>query len=85
MDDQEKLIVGKKGEIFLKKPLRETSGIHPGDEILIKALPGELIIKKVCPVNDLLKMPIIAEGTAEEIEKDIEEEGKEEEKLIKSK
>lgn len=82
MVEQEKSIVGKKGEILPKKPLRETSGIHPGDEVIIEAHPGELIIKKVYSINELLNMPIIAEGTAEEIEKEIEEEGKEQEKMV---
>ena len=68
--------VGKKGEILPKKPLRELSGINPGDDILIEAYPGELIIKKIYSMEELLEMPIISEGTAESVEKDIEEEVK---------
>ena len=47
MTTQDKSIVGKKGEILPKKPLREISGIKAGDEILIEAHPGELIVKKI--------------------------------------
>jgi bifunctional DNA-binding transcriptional regulator/antitoxin component of YhaV-PrlF toxin-antitoxin module len=60
---EEKVKVGKKGEILPKKPLREISGIRPGDNVLIEAQPGRLI------------------GTAESVEKDIEEEMKIQEKL----
>ncbi len=73
--------VGKKGEILAKKPLREFSGINPGDNILIEAQPGRLIINKIYSVDELLEMPIISEGTAESVEKEIEEEVKKQEKL----
>ena len=73
--------VGKKGEILPKKALREFSDISPGDKILIEAQPGRLIINKIYSVDELLEMPIISEGTAESIEKEIEEEVKKQEKL----
>ncbi|KKN22059.1 hypothetical protein LCGC14_0918950 [marine sediment metagenome] len=73
--------VGKKGEILPKKALRELSGIKPGDNILIVAQPGQLIIKKIFSVEELLEMPIISQGTAESIEREIEEEVKIQEKL----
>ncbi|TFG16350.1 MAG: AbrB/MazE/SpoVT family DNA-binding domain-containing protein [Promethearchaeota archaeon] len=73
---EDKVKVGKKGEILPKKTLRELSGIKPGDEVIIEAHPGELIIKKIYTMEELLDMPIISEGTAESVEKDIEEEVK---------
>jgi len=73
---EDKVKVGKKGEILPKKPLRELSGINPGDDVIIEAHPGELIIKKIYSMEELLDMPIISEGTAESVEKDIEEEVK---------
>lgn len=73
MTTQDKSVVGKKGEILPKKHLRIISGISPGDKILIEASPGELIVKKIYSVEELLEMPIIAEGTVDEIEKEIEE------------
>jgi len=76
-----KIIVGKKGEILPKKPLRDVSGIKPGDEVLIEAHQGELIIKKIYSVEEAISMPIIAIGTPESIEKDIEEEREMQENL----
>lgn len=74
MTSQDKTIVGKKGEILPKKPLREISGINPGDEVIIEAYQGELIIKKIYTVDEALAMPAIAIGTPESIEEDINEE-----------
>lgn len=81
MTFQDKTIVGKKGEILPKKPLRERSGIYPGDEVIIEAYPGELIIKKIYSVEEALAMPTIATGTPESIEKDIKEERELQEKI----
>jgi len=81
MTIEEESKVGKKGEILPKKPLREYSGINPGDKVFIEAHPGRLIINKIFSVEELLDMPIIAEGTAESVEKDINEEAKLQEKL----
>ena len=79
IDEESK--VGKKGEILPKKPLREFSGINPGDKVLIEAQPGRLIINKIFSVEELLEMPIISQGTAASVEKDIEEEVKLQERL----
>lgn len=81
MTTQDKTIVGKKGEILPKKPLRDASGIKPGDEVLIEAHQGELIIKKIYSVEEALAMPTIALGTPASIKKDIEEERELQEKL----
>lgn len=81
MTIDQKVKVGKKGEILPKKPLREISGIRPGDNVLIEAQPGRLIINKIFTIEELLEMPIISQGTAESVEKDIKEEMKIQEKL----
>ena len=81
MTPQEKIIVGKKGEILPKKPLRDIAGIKPGDEVLVEAHKGEFIIKKIYSVEEALAMPIIATGTPESIERDIEKEREMQEKL----
>ncbi len=81
MTTQDKTTVGKKGEILPKKPLREISGINPGDEVIIEAHQGELIIKKIFSVEEALAMPPISSGTAETIEADIKEEREYQEKL----
>ncbi|MBD3229208.1 MAG: hypothetical protein GF329_13580 [Candidatus Lokiarchaeota archaeon] len=82
MTIQDETVVGKKGEILPKKPLRDFSGIKPGDKVLIEAFKGELIIKKIYSIEEALSMPIIAEGTPESVEKDIEKERKIQEKLV---
>ena len=81
MTTHDRTIVGKKGEILPKKPLREVSGINPGDEVIIEAHKGELIIKKIFSVEEVLSMPAIATGTPETIEEDIKEERELQEKL----
>ena len=81
MTTQDKTVVGKKGEILPKKSLREVSGIKPGDEVLIEAHEGQIFIKKIYSVDELLEMQIIAEVTSEEIEKEIEEEAKKQQEL----
>ena len=55
--------------------------MNPQDKVLIEAQPGRLIINKIYSVEELLEMPIISRGTAESVEKDIEEETKLQEKL----
>jgi len=81
MTTQDKTIVGKKGEILPKKLLREMAGINPGDEVLIEAFKGELIIKKIYSIEEALSMPAIDSGTPTSIEKDLEEERLLQEKL----
>ncbi|MHA1380256.1 MAG: hypothetical protein ACTSRG_17920 [Candidatus Helarchaeota archaeon] len=81
MTIEDKAIIGKKGEILPKKPLRDFAGIKPGDVVLIEAYKGQLIIKKIYTVEEALAMPIITTGTPENVEKDINEEKKIQEKL----
>ena len=81
MTIQDKSIVGKKGEILPKKPLRDFAGISPGDEVMIEAFRGELIVRKIYTIEEALSMPTICSGTVESIEEDIEKEGLIQEKL----
>ena len=81
MTIQYKTIVGKKGEILPKKPLRDMAGIKPGDTVMIEAFKGELIIKKIYSIEEALSMPVIDTGTPTSIEKDLEEERLLQEKL----
>ena len=66
--------IGKKGEILPKLPLREISGLSPGDRILIEASPGELRIRKILSVDEIFDLPIISEKSVEETEKIMDEE-----------
>ena len=81
MSIQDEVTIGKKGEILAKKQLREISGLSPGDKALVIAKKGELIIKKIYSIKELFQLPVIATGTPEEIEKEIEEENKNQERL----
>ena len=74
MSIEDKAKIGNKGEILPKKILRETSGFQPGDRVSIEASPGKMIIRKIYSIDELLKMPRIGHGTAEELEKDINDE-----------
>ncbi|MHA1489885.1 MAG: hypothetical protein ACTSRI_09535 [Promethearchaeota archaeon] len=85
MTIEDKTKVGKKGEILPKKPLREISGINPGDNVLIEANPGELIIRKVYSIEELLEMPIISSGTAKSVKEDIRKEAEIQERLTNEK
>jgi bifunctional DNA-binding transcriptional regulator/antitoxin component of YhaV-PrlF toxin-antitoxin module len=78
---QETTKVGNKGEILPKKALREMAGIKPGDHVSVEARPGELLIRKIYSVEEALNLPVISEGTVENIEKELEEEAKIQEKL----
>lgn len=82
---QDKTVVGKKGEILPKKPLRELAGINPGDNVIIEAFKGELIIKKIYSIKEALSLPKLAKGTPESIESNIEEELKLQEKYTNEK
>jgi len=48
-------VVGKKGELILKKKERDIANIKPGDKVLIIGMPGEIIIRKVPDIEQLLK------------------------------
>lgn len=49
--------VGKKGELVLKKSVREKAGIHPGDYVIMTSKKNEIIIKKIESIEDFFKMP----------------------------
>jgi bifunctional DNA-binding transcriptional regulator/antitoxin component of YhaV-PrlF toxin-antitoxin module len=76
---EDEIIVGKKGEILPKKPLREFAGISPGDRVLVEASPNKLVINKILSVDELMELPRISRETPEEIEKQLDEEGRNQE------
>ena len=43
--------VGPKGQVVLPKAVRERLGIHPGDEVFVEELDGEIRIRRADPVN----------------------------------
>mgnify|MGYP000041111728 CR=1 FL=1 len=76
--------VGKKGEVVLKKPERDIAGIKPGDKVIIIGRPGEIIIRKIPSLEELLRKPPKIKLTIEELKKLREDVRKEiEERLLK--
>jgi bifunctional DNA-binding transcriptional regulator/antitoxin component of YhaV-PrlF toxin-antitoxin module len=73
---EEEIIVGKKGEILPKKPLRELANIAPGDHVLVEAEPGQLVIKRIFSIKELLNLPRIASQPAAAIEAELDAEAK---------
>ncbi len=65
-----------------KNAPREVSGISPGDKVLIEARKGELILKKVYSVEEATGLPTITEDTPEDIERDLEEEGRRQQEMV---
>lgn len=82
MTETDVVIMGKRGEILPKRHLRETSGIKPGDRLLIQANSGKLIIRKILSVDEALELPPLGEFSAEEAEKIMEKESTIQEELI---
>ncbi|NVM30249.1 MAG: AbrB/MazE/SpoVT family DNA-binding domain-containing protein [Candidatus Helarchaeota archaeon] len=76
MTSNQETKIGKKGEILPKKGIRDAAGLKPGDKVLIQAHEGEIIVKKIYSIDEVFEMPVIATGTPEGIEKELEEEGK---------
>ncbi|MHA2031624.1 MAG: AbrB/MazE/SpoVT family DNA-binding domain-containing protein [Candidatus Kariarchaeaceae archaeon] len=74
--------VGKRGEILPKQPLREIANINPGDRVLIEATPGEFKIRKIYTMDEAFDLPIIATGTIEEIEREIDQEARDQEHQV---
>ncbi len=65
---EEKLKIGKKGEIFTTKKIRETLGLHPNIYVLASVTRDKLIIRKIPNLDELLNN-FYVEVSWEEIEK----------------
>ena len=71
------LKVGKKGEIYTSKELREKTGIKPGGLVRALVEGRKLIIEPIPSVEDIIK-EVVVELTPEEAEELSEEAQKEE-------
>ena len=71
------LKVGKKGEIYTSKELREKTGIRPGGLVRAVVEGRKLIIESIPSIEDLVKEAVV-ELTPEEAER-LSEEAQEEE------
>lgn len=48
--------VGPKGQVVLPKRIRDQLGIHPGDEVTVDELDGEVRIRKAATAHELWGM-----------------------------
>ena len=63
------LKVGSKGEIYTTKEVREKIGIKAGGRVRAIIREGELIIKPLPSIEELVKRPKLVKITPEEAEK----------------
>ena len=75
------LKVGRKGEIYTVKELREKLGIKPGSRVIARVEEGKLVIWKLPSLEELLENPLV-ELTPDEAEKLSEEAQREKRKSI---
>jgi bifunctional DNA-binding transcriptional regulator/antitoxin component of YhaV-PrlF toxin-antitoxin module len=65
---EKKSKLGKKGEIYMDRRIRELVGLEPEDEIYILAKPGILFVRKIPSLNDILSKEPMASISIEEFE-----------------
>ena len=59
--------IGKKGEIYIPKRVRELVNLNPGDEVLVEVRGEELIIRKKESVIDVLMEEAVSKVSVEEL------------------
>ncbi len=59
-------IVGKKGELFPPKEIRDKLGLKSGDEVVYRVENSKLIIEPVPDILTAIKMPKFAKTTVKE-------------------
>jgi len=59
--------IGKKGEIYIPKRVRELANLNPGDEVLVEVRGKELIIRKKESVIDMLMEEAVSKVSVEEL------------------
>ncbi len=59
--------VGKKGEIYIPKKIRDLVNLKPGDTILVDVKGKELIIKKKESIVDVLMEEAVLKISVEEL------------------
>lgn len=76
MDIVAKGYVGKKGEIYIEKRIREIAGLKPGDDLMVSVYHNAIIIKRIPSLDDILNKKPLATVSVEEIEEISREEQK---------
>ncbi len=65
-----KSIVGKKGELFPPKKMRDELGLKSGSEVVFRVEKSRLIVEPIPYILTAIKMPKFARTTVKEFEKD---------------
>ncbi len=61
--------VGKKGEIYIPKKLRDQVNLYPGDDILLEVKGEQLVIRKRESIIDVLRDGAVSKVSVEELRK----------------
>jgi AbrB family looped-hinge helix DNA binding protein len=59
--------VGKKGEIYVPKKVRNQINLNPGDEVLVEVRDEELIIRKKESIVDILMDEAVTKVSVDEM------------------
>ena len=65
--------VGRKGELFPPKEVREEAGFKPGDEVTYTARNGKIEVQKVLSLQEAFKQKKFAKISIDKFEKMTEE------------
>ncbi len=60
--------VGKKGELFPPKKVRQEAGLGPGDQVVFKAQRGRIEVRKVPSLHEAFSQRKTAKMTVKEFE-----------------
>ena len=63
-------IVGKKGELFPPKEMRDMVGLKSGGEVIYRIEKSKLIVEPVQDILTAIKLPKFAKTTVKEFEKE---------------
>lgn len=63
-------IVGKKGELFPPKEIRDILGLRSGSEVVYRVEKSRLVIEPVPDILTAIKMPKFARTTVKEFEEE---------------
>ena len=66
-------IVGKKGELYPPKEIREALNLKSGQKVIFRVEEGKLIVEPVLSLRDALKMKKFDKTTVERFQKEREE------------
>lgn len=79
----DKTTIGTRGEILPSKSLRQVAGFKPGDHVFLEAREGQIIVRKVFFPAEIMARPPIGRVTADELERELDEEEKVVESMVK--